>query len=245
MNVVRGKFIAIEGPDGTGKTVQQELLIAKLRENGREVATVDFPQYEDTLFGREVGKMLSGEYGPIENIHPAVASVLYAADRWKAAPKIGVALRKGVDVVANRYTLSNMAHQSARLPEERRMEFIQYLSELEFSDSGFGIPRPDLYIYLRVPREATYELLSNKGRREYLEVRRRDELEEDIEHQWKAALMYEYLAENLEGITTVDCGDGEGGIMSPEVISDMVWRETRIFLDRELMRESRIRNERE
>jgi dTMP kinase len=240
----RGKFIAIEGPDGSGKTVQQKLLIDKLQENGRNVKTVDFPQYETSLFGREVGKMLSGEYGSLENIHPAVASVLYAADRWKASSRIGTALRKGSDVIANRYTLSNMAHQSARLPEVERDEFVHYLNALEYSNEGFGIPKPDIYIYLRVPQEVTRELVLKKAERAYLNGESKDLLENDVNHQLEAAKMYDYLAKNVEGIVTIDCFvDGE--LLSPEAISGLVWGDVRMFLDREVFHEGRIRKERE
>jgi len=239
-----GKFVAIEGIDGSGKGRQQSLLIQKLKEVGLQVKSVEFPQYESSLFGKEVGLMLSGKYGPIENIHPSIASIVYAADRWKASSSIGHALTKSVNVIANRYTLSNMAHQSARLPAEQRWEFVNFLDRLEYSNDGFAIPKPDLYIYLKVSPEKAQELILKKAERDYLKGADKDLLEADIEHQIEAAKMYELLAERLPGIITVDCMDHEGELLLPEKIHELVWSEARLTLYGENP-EGRIKGERE
>ncbi|HYK39413.1 MAG TPA: hypothetical protein VEU98_05275, partial [Candidatus Eremiobacteraceae bacterium] len=59
----RGKLIAIEGIDGSGKRTQVELLTAALRERNHSVFATGFPQY-DSWFGKMVGQFLNGELGP-------------------------------------------------------------------------------------------------------------------------------------------------------------------------------------
>ena len=45
-----GKFIVIEGGDGSGKATQAEFLVETLRKSG-EVTYFDFPQYETSVWG--------------------------------------------------------------------------------------------------------------------------------------------------------------------------------------------------
>lgn len=223
---MKGKFIAIEGPDGSGKETQQKLLIARLRKNGYSVEPFDFPQYESSLFGELVGQMLSETYGPMDNIHPRIASVVYAADRWSASPKINDHLLRGDIIVANRYTLSNDAHQSARLPEAERDAFLKWLEDLEYSSLGFGIPRPDLYIHLDVPPEISQELILQKAERAYLEGKGgKDALEKNAAHQIEAARMYRKLADSVENIVTVSCTNDRNGLMEKGIIHELVWSE--------------------
>ena len=40
-----GRFIVIEGLDGSGKTTQSELLVNRLREQGKKVRALSFPRY--------------------------------------------------------------------------------------------------------------------------------------------------------------------------------------------------------
>ena len=54
--------IALEGIDGSGKGVQFKLLRSELEESGYKVGVLDFPCY-DSFFGKEIGKLLSGEDG--------------------------------------------------------------------------------------------------------------------------------------------------------------------------------------
>lgn len=223
-----GKFIAIEGPDGSGKETQQKLLIARLQSEGYSVEPFDFPQYKTSLFGELVGEMLSEKYGSMDNIHPRIASVIYAADRWDASQRIQNHLDEGKIVVANRYTLSNMAHQSARLPESEREGFLSWLESIEYSGRGFKIPKPDLYIHLDVPPEISQELILLKAERAYLEGKgSKDALEKNAAHQIEAAKMYGQLSESIEGIVTVKCTNSENGLLDIDTIHDLIWVEMR------------------
>lgn len=43
---MKGKLIVLEGIDGSGKETQSNLLEKKLKEKGREVMHISFPDYE-------------------------------------------------------------------------------------------------------------------------------------------------------------------------------------------------------
>ncbi len=58
----RGKFIVIEGLDGSGKGVQTNLLIERLRKEGYQVEMADFPQYGNWS-AAFVERYLRGEFG--------------------------------------------------------------------------------------------------------------------------------------------------------------------------------------
>ena len=45
-----GKFIVIDGTDGSGKATQVSLLVDRLTKEGYKVKTVDFPEYEKNFF---------------------------------------------------------------------------------------------------------------------------------------------------------------------------------------------------
>ena len=72
----KGKFIVIEGTDGSGKGTQVALLSQKLKDDGIKFEITDFPQYgqPSSFF---VEKYLRGEYGTIEEVGPHKASFFY------------------------------------------------------------------------------------------------------------------------------------------------------------------------
>src|SRR5438046_10436153 len=88
---VRGKLIAIEGIDGSGKRTQVELLATALRTQGHSVHSTGFPQYV-SWFGKMVGQFLNGELGPLESVDPHFTALLYAGDRYEAKPRLETAL---------------------------------------------------------------------------------------------------------------------------------------------------------
>src|ERR1700693_2490836 len=115
----RGKFIAVEGIDGSGKRTQVDLLTQSLTERGHSVYSTGFPQY-DSWFGKMVGKFLNGEMGSLESVDPHFTALLYAGDRFEAKFKLEAALDSGQIVLVDRYIGSNLAHQTARVPPAKR-----------------------------------------------------------------------------------------------------------------------------
>ena len=121
----RGKLIVIDGTDGSGKATQVDLLVEALKKEGRKVKVVDFPEYYSNFFGKFVGHCLSEQHYNFVSVHPKIASVLYAADRFEGKGKIEKWLKEGYTVVANRYASSNQIHQGGKkfliLKSEKRL----------------------------------------------------------------------------------------------------------------------------
>ena len=91
----KGKFVVIDGLDGSGKKTQLDLLVAYCKQKKIKTDTVDFPQYYKTFFGKLVGRYLKGEFGSLEQTSPYLSSLTYADDRWQAKPMMKKALKQG------------------------------------------------------------------------------------------------------------------------------------------------------
>jgi dTMP kinase len=219
----KGKFVVIEGTDGSGKRTQFELLRDRIiKETGLKVFEVDFPQYEKTFFGKQVGRYLAGEFGGLNDNVPHLISVLYAADRWQAKGEIEAALQRGELILANRYAKSNMGHQTPKLPPEKQQEFIDFLLEMEYE--VFGIPQEDLNIFLFVPADTAQKLVDKKAARSYTHGKKRDIHEADLDYLRKTVEMYQRLAEMFpERVVMIDCTDENGELLQPAQIHDKVW----------------------
>ncbi len=206
----RGKLIVIEGIDGAGKRTQANLLAGAFEQRALPFVRFSFPRYESS-FGRLIARFLNGDFGPLSAVDAHFSALLYAGDRFEAKPELEAALCSGKAIVTDRYIASNLAHQAARMPIERRPEFISWLRQLEYGI--YGLPVEDLVIYLRVPAKEGHRLVGLKSARSYTAMQR-DLQESDLVHLNEAAFVYDRLAEapNWE---TVDCFDPETGKHRP------------------------------
>ena len=187
---VRGKLIAIEGIDGSGKRTQVEFLTAALRERGHSVFATGFPQY-DSWFGKMVGEFLNGELGPLESVDPHFSALLYAGDRFEAKAKLEESLNNGQIVLVDRYIGSNLAHQTARVDAAKRAAFQEWIEHLEYAI--YGLPKEDLVLYLRVPPLEAQKLVALKSARSYTSAQK-DLQEASLRHLEDAAQMYDSLS---------------------------------------------------
>lgn len=173
--MTKGKLVVIEGSDGSGKGTQHSLLVDYLKAHHLPHATLDFPQYYKTFFGKWIGRFLKGEFGRVEDLPPYLLMFPYAADRWQAKSDIKQWLREGKLVISNRYTGSN-AYQAAKLPKRERERFIKWSFEMEYE--AFGIPQEDLVIFLYVPFDVSQELLEDKSARKYMGNQKKKDIHE-------------------------------------------------------------------
>jgi dTMP kinase len=218
-----GKFIVIDGTDGSGKTTQLELLKANLEKSGYRVAVADFPQYNTKSAGA-VEEYLSGKYGQADEVGPYKASIFYAVDRYDASFKIRAWLKDGQIVLANRYTSANMGHQGGKIAEPaERKNFFNWLYDLEYNI--FAIPKPDLSLILHVEPEISQSLAKQRAREDW-SGKTKDIHEDNLEHLKKAAAVYREIATDLPGFTLINCTKN-GQILSREEISSLVWQTTK------------------
>jgi len=166
---MRGKLITIEGIDGSGKGTQAKMLCEKLLDNSIPAKLYSFPSYENTFFGKEVGAFLRGEFGSIESVHPKLASILFAGDRFEKKHEIQADLNDGIIVICDRYVDSNIAHQCAKLPSNNRYEFCSWLEDLEYN--VFGMPKADIVLLLDVPLNISKEMVLKKAQRNYTDAK--------------------------------------------------------------------------
>jgi dTMP kinase len=215
-----GIFLVLEGADGSGKGTQFKLLTERLKAVGYDVATFDFPRYEQPS-SHFVRKYLNGEYGPASSVNPYTASMFYALDRYEAAKDINQALAAGKVVLSNRYVGSNMAHQGSKFTSQAEQRgFFLWADSLEYQ--LLGIPRPTLNLFLKLPAELSYELIAEKAARSYTK-NIRDEHEKDINHLRSAVGAYELLCRLFpKDFETIECAKDNRLLSVPE-INDKIW----------------------
>jgi len=155
-----GKLIVVGGNDGAGKRTQSKLLAERLESaaalEGRAIHWLSFPLY-DTFWGKMVGRYLGKpEFGePLpENLcsDPYQAAMLYELDRRAALPEMRIWLQNGDWIVCDRYTESNLAHQTAKFNRDWDQDL--FLDGLVYLQHNFLLlPRPDLTIILSLPQD--------------------------------------------------------------------------------------------
>jgi len=224
----RGKLIVIDGTDGSGKSTQTSFLIDRLTNDGYKVKTVDFPEYYKNFFGAFIGHCLSEQYYKFIDVHPKIASVLYAADRWESKEKIEKWLKEGYIVISNRYVSSNQIHQGGKIKSiGKRKDFMRWLDDMEHK--VFGIPRPNAIFYLSLPINLVLKLLkdrnSSKMKRAYLK-KKKDVHESDVNFIKNSINSALWLAKNYPGWQKIQCSE-KGKVLPREIIHELIYEKVK------------------
>ena len=202
----KGKLIVIDSTDGSGKATQTELLIKHLKKDGYKVKVVDFPDYYSNFFGAFIGHCLSEQYYNFVKVHPKIASVLYAADRFESRDKIRKWLSAGNIVIANRYASANQIHQGGKITNTKKREsFLKWLAEMEYK--VFKIPKPDAVFYLSVPIPIVLKLIRERNKnskRNYL-GNKKDVHEKDVNFLTNSRQSALWLASTQKGWIKIEC----------------------------------------
>ena len=215
---MKGKFIVIEGTDGSGKKTQAKILCEKLNEAGINCIVQSFPNY-DSPACTPVKMYLNGEFGDIGCLDAYQANSLYAVDRLCAMMGLKDHIENGGSIVFDRYVESTMLHQAALIEnQEERDKFLDYVNDFEFGK--LKLPKPDLVIFLDVPVEVSKKLADSRG--EYKSGNKKDILEQDISHLTKAYNSGKYVA-NKYGWTQISCLNESGNLKSIEEISNDIF----------------------
>ncbi len=201
----RAKIIAFEGIDGSGKGVQFEQLYHILTEEGARVGKMDFPAY-DGFFGREIGRMLSGNDSvTASTVDVKSMSLWYAMDRMAAFRSTDLSAYDYV--LLNRSSLSNAVYQSARCSAGERKALMEWIMELEFVQ--MAIPRPDLYVIFDVPTAQSEMNVAKKGHRDYI-GERADVYEADRSFLSDVRSCYLEAERLFECAVVLDCMGSDG-----------------------------------
>ncbi|MDR4504830.1 MAG: hypothetical protein MRK01_08600 [Candidatus Scalindua sp.] len=156
-----------------------------------------------------------------DEVNAYLCSLLYAGDRWLLKEQMTRWLDEGVIITSNRYVCSNMAHQGAKIKDIReRNSFFKWIEELEYK--VFGIPRPDLIIYLSVPIEISQRLIMDRLQSSGGSKPEFDMHEKDSGYLHAVQLIYEKLAEADNSWVTVACAKNNQ-ILPRDEIAGKIW----------------------
>lgn len=213
----KGRLIAIEGLDGSGKQTQAGLLAEALRREGKEVMQISFPDYGSDSSAL-VRLYLAGKMGShADDVNAYAASSFYAVDRFASYKmKWGAFYEAGGIVIADRYTTANAIHQCSKLPPEQWDEFLHWLFVYEFGQ--LGLPAPDAVLYLRVDPAVSQRLMTGRYQGD---ESKKDIHEKDMEYLARSRRAAEYCAGKL-GWRTVSCSEGDAMRSIEEIHRDII-----------------------
>lgn len=210
-------LIVIEGLDGSGKSTQVKKLRQYLGEKTGKLEYMHFPRYDAPVYGDLISRFLRGEFGSNEQVHPQLVALLFAEDRHGAASQMKSILAGEGIVLLDRYVYSNIAYQCAKLDSEAEQARLRdWIIDTEYG--AFGLPVPDLNIFLDVPVGfVEQKLTSSRGGsgREYL-AGARDIHEADIEFQKKVRGIYLAQCQADPKFMRIDCSGPDGKMLPPE-----------------------------
>lgn len=105
---MRGRFIVLEGPDGSGTTTHAKLLAETLKARGEDVVLTAEPT--DSPIGTFIREQLQAK--TVEC--PSALQLLFCADRaWHIEKVIKPALAAGKTVISDRYVISTLIYGEA------------------------------------------------------------------------------------------------------------------------------------
>lgn len=197
----KGRLIAFEGIDGSGKSTQVRLFSERLGKEGIPVYATMEPTF--LPIGSLIRRVLRGEI----RMEPRVFAALFAADRLdhllNEEDGIAAKVLEGITVVTDRYYFSSYAYHSVDMPMEQ---------VIQANAMNRGILRPAVTVFIDVdPDTAMDRILQNRERQELFEKRSR--LEEVRKKYFEAF-------DRLKGQENVVIVDGN---RPPAEIADEIW----------------------
>ncbi len=212
---MRGKLIAIDGVDSSGKGLQTRLLFEELQQQYPAVRKLRFPVYESDSSAL-VKMYLEGQLGGIHDVNGYAASLFFAADRYASYKSDwGKELEDGCVMVCDRYVSSNAIHQSVKVSPDERDAFLNWVMDMEYNK--LGLPKPDLTLFLDVPVDVALSLMD---KRYDGDESKKDIHESDREYLLACHDAAVYAAEYF-GWVRINCVE-DGKLLPPEVIHQKV-----------------------
>lgn len=189
-----GKFIVIEGLDGTGKTTQLSLLRESLEKRGIKAVTTAEPTALPT--GKLLRRVLSGE---VES-SPWSTAALFLADRIQhncGENGIRSYLEKGYTVISDRYYYSTFAYQGSETDLDWTMD-IHYSCPF--------VTRPDIVIFLTADVDECLKRINANRPAEAIEIY------ENAEALTKTKKLFETVFEKIKNRENIVFVDASGSI---------------------------------
>lgn len=134
----KGKFIVIEGLDGSGKTTQLHFIEKWIKDNlpDKTIIVTREPGGTDNPVGEQIREVILGN-----DMDDYTRVLLYAASRYEHSKKLKEWVDKGYIVVCDRYIYSSLAYQVSG-----DVELHEVLEANRYKD----LIAPDLILYLKI-----------------------------------------------------------------------------------------------
>lgn len=201
----KGKFIAFEGIDGSGKSTQISCLTNRLKQNGISIYNTFEPT--DSPIGSVIKQMMTGR---IHGQHETIAA-LFVADRLDHLLNVTNGMlskvAQGITVLTDRYYFSSYAYHSAHV----EMDWVIAANALSAK-----ILKPDINIFLDASPETCIKRLRHG--RFHLELYENFETLQSVRDNYFKAFKKLKHAEN---ILIIDAD------RSADEIADDIWIKTR------------------
>ena len=204
---MRGRFIALEGPDGAGKSVQAARLVESLRADGVAVTFTREPG--GTRLGEQVRAIVL-DPGPTARCGEADALLFHAARAQNVRDVIRPALARGEVVVTDRFLWSSRAYQGygSGVP----LELLDGLEQLSVGETV-----PELVLLVDVPARVGLERRERGATEE--QTRFEDETRHDGAFHERVRNGYLEMAAADPGRWRVVDGDRPIEAITPDVLA--------------------------
>lgn len=179
-NTYPGKFIVFDSLDGAGNSTQVKLLADYLNKKGERTHVTKEPT--SSLIGGLIKSQLTHDW----KSSPECLQLLFSADRaYHLEKEILPLLKKGINVISDRYFFSTMAYGNLEIKD------LNWLMEI---NKNFLLP--DLTFFLKVSPKTCFERIK-KDRFEVTLF----EKEETLGKVWKN---YEKLVKKFKNVYIID-----------------------------------------
>lgn len=168
-NPYKGRYIALEGIDGSGKTVQAEHTASYFREKEEEVLAISEPRRVG-MIGRLINEILQKR----ANLPAVAIQYLFSADRISHQDEVILpALKRGMHIISHRCFWSSIPYGII----DRSNDKYNYeagetlLAAYSILSIYYQIVAPDITFYLNVSAETAMSRLKKTGiKSEYYET---------------------------------------------------------------------------
>ena len=203
----KGKFIAFEGIDGSGKSTQIQYLMEKLKENNIYYYTTMEPT--DSPIGSLIHQIMMGRIKTDNKVIAALFVAVRLDHLLNDINGLKAKIDEGSTVISDRYYFSSYAYHSVDMP----MEWV-----IQANDQCKRILQPTVTVFIDVdPDVAIERIAKNRFHQELFEKKSR--LVKVREKYFEA---FKRERDN-ENIIVVD------GNKQPAEIADEIWKKVQIY----------------
>ena len=179
----KGKFIILDGLDGSGKRTEAKLLVNYLFDRDKKNHVFLTREPYNSEHYEEIRRLLKSGLNPRDNAERLAE--LFVADRKVHVALIESLISQGINVVSDRYKYSTLAYQQT-----------QGISLQKLIDMHKNILIPDLALIIDVPAEIALERIAKDDGREYKEVFEQKDFQEKLRENF-LALPEQLLGEKI------------------------------------------------